>query len=65
MNIVLNNKIDQVHDGMTIEQLLYKRIISQVIEFDRFRRNQQKFIYDLTNISLGRKLLKSIVVSID
>ena len=35
------------------EQLLYKRIISQVIEFDRFRRNQNKFIYDLTNISLA------------
>ncbi|MCX7549925.1 Piwi domain-containing protein [Xanthomarina sp. F2636L] len=35
------------------EQLLYKRIISQVIDFDRFRRNQHKFIYDLTNISLA------------
>ena len=28
MNIVLNNKIDQVHDGMTIEQLLNKRNIT-------------------------------------
>ena len=28
MNIVLNNEIDQVHDGMTIEQLLHKRNIT-------------------------------------
>ena len=28
MNIVLNNEIAQVHDGMTIEQLLYKRNIT-------------------------------------
>lgn len=35
------------------EQLLYKKIISQVIEFERFRENQHNFIYDLTNISLA------------
>ena len=35
------------------ELLLYKRIVSQVIDFYRFKSNINNFVYDLTNISLA------------
>lgn len=35
------------------EQLLLKRIVSQVIDFNRYKKNIDSFVYDLTNISLA------------
>lgn len=35
------------------EQLLLKRIVSQVIDFKRYKKNIDNFVYDLTNISLA------------
>ncbi|MBU3821456.1 hypothetical protein KO566_05240 [Flavobacteriaceae bacterium XHP0103] len=35
------------------EQLLLRRIVSQVIDFNRYKKNINSFVFDLTNISLA------------